>query len=93
MVVKLTNERSILDDMEELADDEKAIMMEVIQEDIKALEVVADPEKLIGKTIDLWDDNDYMTIRKIYGDSDKIRKLILDRDVQKLRELEAINNG
>jgi hypothetical protein len=83
--------KTILDEITEMVEEDLEIFKEVLKEDSETLKIVADPEKLLGKTVDLWDDNDIVKLQKIYGDSKRIKELLFNRDLEKLREMEALN--
>jgi len=92
---KLVKDDELLKLMNEVAGESADIVNEVVEELIEPLQVVANPEKLIGKPFELWSDIDKQWLITIYGTDDNsiLSKFIAKKAVEKLRELEAIANG
>jgi hypothetical protein len=55
------------------------------------LEVVKNPEKLIGKPYELWDTFDFQLLAEVYGQEEPnpLSNLILDKEYEKVKALEA----
>ncbi len=92
---KLIKNDELLKIMDEVAAESAEIVDEVIDEVVDALEVVANPEKLIGKPYEMWTPVDKQWLAAIYGTEDDsvLAKFIAKKEVAKLRELEKLAKG
>jgi hypothetical protein len=88
--MKLVKDDTFIKAVDELVQEDLEVLDEVIQEDIEVLQIVANPEKLIGKPYELWTPQDMQMLVQIYGDSDKIQKLIFNKEYEHYKEMEAI---
>lgn len=91
---KLVKDESYLAMINEMIDEDLAVLDEVIEEDGDLLNVVANPETLIGLPYEKWDANIKQRLLQIYGtDSEVLNRFAFKKELASLRELEKQNGG
>ena len=63
---------------------------ELIAEQVDVIEILDNPEKLLGKKYELWSPQDLQWLTMVYGNSpdSKLNKFIADKEYAKVLELE-----
>jgi hypothetical protein len=92
---KLVKDDSLLKIMDEVATELAEIVDEVVDEVIDDLEVVMNPENLIGKPYETWTPTDMQWLTAIYGqDNDSVlSKFIAKKEVAKMWENKKLAEG
>ena len=78
----------------EMIEEDLAILDELIEEEIKPLADLGDPEKLIGKKIEDWTQQDMMVLAQLYmNNPEPLRKAIFDHEFKAMTEAEEAENA
>ncbi len=86
---KLVKDESLLKMIDEVVNETSDIVDEVVDEYMEVLEVVANPEKLIGKPYQYWTPQDRQLLTQIYGQENPVLKnFIVRKEVASLKQLE-----
>jgi hypothetical protein len=87
---KLVRDESFLKMIDEVVEEAKGIVDEVVEEYDEILQIVANPEQVIGKPYVMWTPQDKMLAVQIYGmDNPVLKNFIVHKEVESLKILES----
>ena len=87
----LTRKRNLLDEIRDLVEEDIEVLRNLLEEDTEALKLTVNPEKIIGRPMNQWNENDFKLIQQVYGDSDKIKRFATNQAKERLIKLESLN--
>ncbi len=78
----------------EMIEEDLAILDELVEEEIKPLADLGDPEKLIGKKFEEWTPEDMALLEQIYASNPKpLNKVVFDNTFQAMTEAEEAESA
>ncbi len=78
----------------EMIEEDFAILDELIEEEIKPLSDLGDPEKLIGKKFEEWTPEDMALLEQIYANNpEALNKVVFDHTFQAMTEAEEAESA
>jgi hypothetical protein len=81
--------------LEKYTELETKVLKRFMEDHIKPLAIVADPEKLIGKPFEQWQPQDAELLSKIYGPEEPniFTDFMLEKEVEEIRNLKQQTGG
>ncbi len=78
----------------EMIEEDLALLDELIEEEIKPLADLGDPEKLLGKKFEEWTPEDMALLEQIYANNPKpLNKVVFEHTHQVMLDAEEAENG
>ncbi len=78
----------------EMIEEDLALLDELIEEEIKPLADLGDPEKLIGKKFEEWTPQDMAFLEQVYANNpEPLNKVVFDHTFQAMTEAEEAESA
>ena len=77
----------------EMIEEDLAILDELVEEEIKPLADLGDPEKLIGKKFEEWTPEDLQLLIQAYGNNPQLEDFLFERGHKDMKEAEEAEDG